>query len=395
MRIGIASNSDISCFKSFFKTKEEHDILETNCIKNFAPAVNTLILSFLKQGHFIRLFTLANEDFFIKSKNIEIIGISAYNKYPFKYLWGEIVNSNNIKKQIESNFKDLDVLHAHWTYAYAYACRDVAKVKPVFCSVRDIAQYIYSVLTLKHKIIWLSKLYINRKVFKNKNFQFIANSEYTKAMIMKYYKLDVPVIENPIKESFISYNKRKDFDKNKVKIISISSDLDKRKNIITLLYAFNLLLKEKPNTELIIIGPPFVYTNPIVQEWNTLQLLNNVKLVGAVNHDELKVYLDDSDIYISSSLEETYGNTIIEAMARKIPIIAGENSGAIPFILKKGSYGELCNVSDPSSICQTLIKIIDNYDLAIEKANDGYSFLIKNNLDKVITDKHLIFYKNE
>ena len=154
MRIGIISMVDISTFLPFFEEKEDKILLESNCYPNAAPAVNTLILSFLKAGHFVRIFTIANNSFKIQSQNLEIHTVTAYQKYPWKYLWGVYKNAYSLKVLLKDRLDDLDVLHAHWTYDFAYAASYYSKQIPVICTVRDWASYIWKIESAKNKITW-------------------------------------------------------------------------------------------------------------------------------------------------------------------------------------------------------------------------------------------------
>lgn len=154
MKIGIASPVDINAFATSFD-KRDGIILQRNCNPSTAPAINTLLLSFLKEGHQLRIFNLTKEDFVLKGDNIEIYGIKACSSYPVKYLWGDFINAKNIRTVIQENVVDLDVLHAHWTYAYAYAAMTFASQLPVFCTVRDWAAYIWKMDLRRIKLLGL------------------------------------------------------------------------------------------------------------------------------------------------------------------------------------------------------------------------------------------------
>ncbi len=130
MKIRIVSPSDISNFKPFFNEAYK-DILLRNSFYNAAPAVNTLIL-FLKNGHSIRLFTLAKENFEVKGNGIEIFGIKKYSDYPIKFLWGDLLHAKYLRKCIKEKISDLEVLHAHWIYSYTYASAFFVDVLSVF-----------------------------------------------------------------------------------------------------------------------------------------------------------------------------------------------------------------------------------------------------------------------
>src|SRR5690606_32710671 len=116
------------------------------------------------------------------------------------------------------------------------------------------------------------------------------------------------------------------------------------------LLAFQQLLIKYPDAHLSLIGSPFTEKSTRVQEWANKGLLKQVSLIGRVNHDELTIYLDRARIFVTPSIEETFGNTLLEAMARKVPIVAGKDSGAIPYVLEKGRAGFLCDVTNCNNL---------------------------------------------
>lgn len=390
MRIGMAFNLDNETLLPFLSNKNDKDLVYNYCWSSIAPAVNTLILSFLKAGHFVRIFTLAQENFVIRTSQLEIYAIKNYDKYPIKYLWGVFNNAHLLREQMRDHLLDLDVLHAHWTYEYAYAASFFTEEIPVFCTVRDIASYIWSIESLKNKITWIFKWYMNNLVFRSKKIHFVANSSYTAAIIKRKYNIVIPIIPNSIKDSFILKSKH---EKPQIfRILCISSSNDKRKNVVTLLKAYQLFKKKYPLVEIQIIGAPFVAGNNIIEKWRKKGLLESVELVGSVSHSELSLYLDKCSVFVTPSLEETFGNTLIESIARKVPVIAGENSGAVPYVLHNGKAGYLCNVSNPLSILNLLEYVYLNPDKAQQKASDAFDILISEYSEDVVYEKHLDLY---
>ena len=82
--------------------------------------------------------------------------------------------------------------------------------------------------------------------------------------------------------------------------------------------------------------------------------LKNIFFKGYVDNSKLANIYKKSDIYLSTSLEETFGVTYVEAMASGIPIIAGKNSGATKEVIK--NCGILTNVKSSKSIINSILK---------------------------------------
>lgn len=85
--------------------------------------------------------------------------------------------------------------------------------------------------------------------------------------------------------------------------------------------------------------------------------VDRVKFLGYIPHADLPKYLKASDIFIRPSLSEGMGNSFIEAMAAKLPVI-GTFVGGITDFLQDGETGLVCDVSNPRSIAQKVEKLM-------------------------------------
>ena len=394
MRIGILAPSGVGAFKEYFSNDlESLSILEANSSISTASAIVTLVKGFINQGHFVRLFTLCDSNFYIQSDHLEIVGVKRSDNYFIKYSVRVFVDSFYIKKALKNKIDDLDVLHAHWTYEFAYAVRDSTIKLPVFCTIRDYAPYIWKIESLKNKVFWSFKYIMNEIVFRSESIRFVANSPYTQALIREKYKIEAPIIPNPIKSSFLKKSETC-MDGDPLRILCVSSSIDRRKNILILLLAFRELRLLYPSARLTLVGSPFSIDNPIVEKWNMDGLLVDVDLVGGVGHDKLIKYYDESTIFVSPSLEETFGNTLLEAMARKIPIVAGQRSGAIPYVLRDGKAGFLCDVSKVKDLVDTISYVFSHKEITYEKVNWAFNMLSKEYLDDIICKNHIELFKS-
>ena len=87
----------------------------------------------------------------------------------------------------------------------------------------------------------------------------------------------------------------------------------------------------KPKTELHIVGDG-EEKNKIITYIKKNNLNKNIFVHGS--QKKLHNYYLDSDLYISTSLTEGFGNTFLEALNYNLPIISF-NNGGIKDILKK------------------------------------------------------------
>jgi glycosyltransferase involved in cell wall biosynthesis len=81
-----------------------------------------------------------------------------------------------------------------------------------------------------------------------------------------------------------------------------------------------------------------------------------VVLLGWLDRDDLKDLLDSASALVLPSLEETFGNVLLEGMARRVEVIGGRASGAVPAVLGQGKYGILCDVTSPEALCAAMVQ---------------------------------------
>lgn len=392
MKIGIASPIDVRVFLPYIENQTDRDIINMFHGIN-APSVATLALSLLSAGNKVKIFTLTEKSYVIKSDNVDIIAVKSFNVHVIKQFIGIWEDAARLKNAIECNLDGLDVLHAHWTYSYAYACKNFTSKLPVFCTIRDWAPYIFKFVNLKSKIQWASKMIMANKVYRINGMHFIANSPYTASTVQKNVKLEVETIPNSVLDSFFEKVERRDVPN--LKIICISSSHDDRKNMVSLFKAFSIVMKSYPDATLDIIGKPFYPDNPSLKKFYDENLINeNVNLIGVVKHHILKDYLDKASVFVSPSLEETFGNTFLESIARKLPTIGGKYSGAVPFVLHHGEAGYLCDVSSPEEIAKMIIYVHTHKDEAREKAERAIEIIKSEYSESIVCKKHIELYRS-
>lgn len=113
---------------------------------------------------------------------------------------------------------------------------------------------------------------------------------------------------------------------------------------------------------------------------NDLNLQSRVKFLGFVPHNKIPDYLSVCDIFIRPSRSEGFGNSFIEAMAARLPVIATP-VGGIPDFIDDNETGIFCAPNNPQSIVKSINLIIENKSLrekivnnAFNRVNERYSW---------------------
>jgi len=135
--------------------------------------------------------------------------------------------------------------------------------------------------------------------------------------------------------------------------------LKKIKNIPRILEGFAYFLsREKKNYLLVLGGGDFWLDEEIEETIKKLSLKSHVVFPGYIKEEDLPSYLRGAIAFVSPSLYEGCGLTLLEAMACGLPVITS-NVSAMPEIV--GEAGILVSPDDPEDIARGLREVID-YD---------------------------------
>ncbi|OHA94180.1 MAG: hypothetical protein A3E02_00850 [Candidatus Zambryskibacteria bacterium RIFCSPHIGHO2_12_FULL_38_34] len=99
-----------------------------------------------------------------------------------------------------------------------------------------------------------------------------------------------------------------------------------------------------------------------------LKVSERVIFRGHVSHSEMPKYLKACDIFIRPSLSEGMGNSFIEAMAAKLPVVATPVGGITDFVFEaspnsevgRGQTGYFCKPENPKSVVETVKRVISD-----------------------------------
>jgi glycosyltransferase involved in cell wall biosynthesis len=99
---------------------------------------------------------------------------------------------------------------------------------------------------------------------------------------------------------------------------------------------------------------------------NELNVENRARFMGQISHDEMPLMLKACDIFIRPSRSEGMGNSFIEAMSAKLPVIATQEGGIADFLFdakrnpEKPSTGWAVDKDSPEQIAEAVKDILAN-----------------------------------
>ena len=143
-----------------------------------------------------------------------------------------------------------------------------------------------------------------------------------------------------------------------------------RKGHTFLLNAFKEVSLDFPELELRIHGDGSEKQKATVNnEINRLKLGHRVFL-GDHLQDITSLYMSASILLVPSQEYESFGLTIIEAMAFGVPIVATD-VGGMPEVLRGSNAGYICSKDDPSEFAEAIKKIIKDKNLSEQMSVNG------------------------
>ncbi|MBL8030760.1 MAG: glycosyltransferase [Candidatus Doudnabacteria bacterium] len=105
---------------------------------------------------------------------------------------------------------------------------------------------------------------------------------------------------------------------------------------------------------------------------DSLGLTKKVHLRGYIPNKDVPRVLSKTDIFLVTSLNESFGVSVIEAMAAKIPVIASDALGFTE-IISNTSLGVIVNKYDPASFALSLYKLVKDPTARKALASNAYA----------------------
>jgi len=184
--------------------------------------------------------------------------------------------------------------------------------------------------------------------------------------------------------------KIKKFSDGKINILFVGR-IEKRKGLIYLLKAYQILQKKLDNIRLIIVGEGELKEK--AKNWAKDNNLKDVHFEGRKEGKELVSYFSTGDIFCAPSIfGESFGIIILEAMASGLPVVAFANRGYEDFLRGKKAEKFLAPSKDYKNLAKKLEILISNPKLRKEMGAWGVNEAKKYSWEK-IAEKVLDFYK--
>lgn len=256
-----------------------------------------------------------------------------------------------------------NVIHAHYASSYGLLGA-LTLFKPLFVSAwgSDIMEFPKKNIVCK--LVTKFVLFRARKIF--------VTSSVLKKEIAQYTGKEVTLIPfgiNLNKFYHIESSKKDYFTFGCIKY------LEKIYNIDKVIIAFNWLVKkyQRAHLQLIIVGDGSERER-LEQLVSFYGLTEHVKFTGEVPHSKVPFYLNKLDVLVNVSETESFGVSVAEALACRVPVIVSNIEGFKDIIPDK-THGLITRSTQPEDILFCMEDYLLDAELRNNLAKTGYQFI--------------------
>lgn len=242
---------------------------------------------------------------------------------------------------------------------------------PLVVTIHDLAYYAYPEEFLKkdlYKLIHWTAASIRKAR------TIIAVSDMTRQDIVRHFptaKDKVKVIHNGYTQptQLPDTNVLTKLQVVKHKYLLFVGTLQPRKNVLTLIEAYKLLLDQHQELRLVIVGKKGWLYESIIARAQELNISDMVIFTGYIPENDLQTLYRNALCYINPSFYEGFGIPILEAMSHGCPVIASQTA-SLPEV-----GGDACLYIDPDTpldIVTHVQKLLNDTELRKKQITLGY-----------------------
>lgn len=307
------------------------------------------------------------------------------------YAWKAYFFAKGLIRQLAEKENKYDLSHSFFTVPcgfISFLLRRKYKI-PYIVSLRgsDVPGYserfafLYAFIKPLVRLIW------------KKSFAVVANSGGLRELALKTNsKQEIGVIPNGIDiNQFIKSKVHKVESQNgKFKVICVTR-ITPRKGVRYLIEAFKKLSQKSDNISLQIIGDGDE-KNDLEKLVKDLGVEKGVEFTGLVPHEKLPPYFEQADVFVLPSLNEGMSNSMLEALATGLPLIATDTGGTKELI-EEGRNGFIVRMKDAGDLADKIEILFKDNELKKRMGEESRKKAEMMSWEKVAREYAEIYYK--
>ncbi len=327
-------------------------------ISGVVTSIVTLREQLIKNGHEVYIITVSTPMSELDSEKEE--NVVRIPSIPFRK-WKELRIGRPFSFTLEKKIRDLDldIIHTQTEFSVGMLGRRIAKslkipiIHTYHTMYVDYTHYVYSLNVgselVKNMVRNLTKTFINKcdaAIAPTKKTQdALVSYGVTSPVYILPTGIDIKHFEHYASDSpEIIAVKEKYGIPDDVNVLLYLGRVSEEKSIDVIVKALPNIVKEEPNTILLIVGdgPNMNDVKALVKEKG---LEDKVIFTGMVPYTDVPYFYSIGDVFVNASKTETQGLTIMEAMASSLPIVVFNDTNIAEHI-KNGISGRLFDTEE-------------------------------------------------
>ncbi|BBO22701.1 MAG: glycosyl transferase [Chthonomonadaceae bacterium] len=330
-------------------------------------SVDTMIRQLRDRGHSVHLYTASSKGCKDSDPNtyrfraIEVPWTKGYSLAVPPFYW--------MLKKFRAN--EYDLIHTHTPFTIGFVGLRWAESH----EVPIVATYHTLYDRYAHYIPLFPRRYVRFKLAKHTSFYYnrvrhvIVPSQAAQKWLQRHS------VTSPITVIPTASAQRRMIDRSEIrqrlgiapdhKVLLYVGRIAKEKNLPTLLQMARLVMRQDPIVRLVLVGDG-PYREECMRLARDLAVGDRVRFEGFVPRDKVDEYYAASDLFVFSSITETQGLVVQEAMAYGLPAVAVTGGGASECI-ESGVNGIVVR-NDPVEFADAVLEV-----LADERAHSELS----------------------
>ncbi len=161
-------------------------------------------------------------------------------------------------------------------------------------------------------------------------------------------------------------------------VITYVSRIAPEKNVDYLAAALAIVASERPDVRILLVGDG--PSRPALEQ----RLGSIAHFAGYLQGDALSDHYAASDIFAFSSLTETFGNVVLEAMASGLPVVA-LRAGGVGESVRSGTTGILVEPSEPpASFASAVLRLVEHPEQKTAMARAAREYALSQSWDAIM-----------
>lgn len=318
-------------------------------------------------GHTVSIITLDFEKDYASADGVYRL----FCPIKFRYYGNPMAVPLAQKKQLANllNILKPDIIHVHHPFLLGWAglrCSQALLI-PIVFTYHTLYEHYVEYVPLPSSVV---KRFVTKRVkyFCNTVNGIVAPSQYVKECVRSFgNSTPLVVIPSPMARSFCEFAGGRNSIEAPIELLTVSRFV-KEKNIDFLLQAFSYLDPVRFRLTLIGYGPCRQELESYAFERLGLSR-DTVRFVSGLSDSDLVEYYRTSHLFLFSSVTETQGIVLAEALSQGLPIIACDGPGIRDAVLS-GVNGLVVN--SPVEMGNAIVRVVGDQESYIRFSQEAY-----------------------